>query len=613
LLALKETASVIVAVPAGHQPSSVITATYDAGLTAPVVSNKVGSIGALSPVDGSNLEPNDVAPPKVDSLIKIGECANCSSDLYCDTVTANVITDEHPGACVMCGVPVSYVNSGVSMDIAIDTKTNEQTRSELANFFDFGELNTVDPNTLEENDMSNTQARRALLASVALAMRTIDEHTSDEAVITASDDDFAADEDSEDGDSLEVMDMDESDPSEDEDESEEDEDSEEDGDDEDDSSEEEAAEVITDAPAAESVDENKEGASDMSTPAETQTDNTAVDAPAADAPVDTNVTDVVVADAVDTPADAPAAEVIETPAAEAPAAEVAEEAPVAAETVTVEDAPAADAGVPAADNTVVASDDTVIEYVATTPAELSPDAEIVPVGETAYYVIQDNAPVAVLRKESASAGVQTLWGKPSEIRNTYRAAISGANRETALAQLGGSILRHSTKVATVIAERVATQETAAASEIAAERASFTDTFKQCLELAALGIAKGMFGKDFTNPVAAELAQVLETNGVRQPAAIVEASMILSMPTLLERMFKKASELADASDEVRTAQAELIGNAEFINAVPVVAAPAEPATTPTPETAAIAPPAKPRIDVAALTAGLGRQSRAFVPR
>jgi hypothetical protein len=597
LLSLKETASVIVAIPAGTEPSSVITASYDAGLKAPLVSNKVGTIGALSPVDGSDLEPNNVGLPSVDSLIKVSECANCSSDLYCDSVTANAMTDEHSGACVLCGVPVNYVNSGVSIVTTIDTKTKEQARAELANFFDFSELNTVDPNTLEENDMSNMQARRALLANVALAMRTISETEGEVTTVTASDDDFASEDEDESDDSLEVMDMDESEPSDDEDESDEDEDSEDDGDDEDESSEEEAAEVTnTDAPA-ESVEEQKEGASEMSTPAESQTDNTAVD---------TNVAEAVVAE------EAPAAEVT-TPAEEAPAAEAetAEELAEEAPEVT-EDAPVAE-NAPA--DTVVASDDTVIEYVATTPAELSPDAEIVQVSETAYYVIQNDAPVAVLRKEQASAGAQALWGKPVEIRNTYRAAMGGNNRETALAQLGGSILRHSTTVAAVIAERVATQETAVANEIAAERATYSDTFKQSMEIAAMGIIKGMFGKDFANPVAAELAEVLDSNGVRQPAAIVQASMILSMPTLIERMFVKASELAEASEEVRKAQADLVGNSDFINPVPAVsAAPAaEPAITPTPETAAAAPKAKPTINVALLTANLGRQSRAFGPR
>jgi hypothetical protein len=613
MLSSKETASVFVAVPAGTQPSSVITATYDAGGAAPIASNKTGSINPLSPIDGASTQPVELETDRRESLLRdflvmVGECANCSSDLYADETTAEALQEHaHSGACVMCGYGVSYVNTGQSARIATDCERSEMPKTEIANYFDFSDLSTVDPNKLEENDMSNKQARAALLANVASVMREINERAAskpeddnDEQIVLASDDEDDFADEAEDSEELETLDMDESDPAEDDED-----DSEDDSDSEDESEDEEAAET----PAEASDDDNTE--------AEMATDtNTAPEAVVAEVPVVESTDSVVTtpetaeevtteeqpAAAVETPVAEVTPEVVAETAEEAPAAETTEE-PATVETPEVTTAETAEE---------IVSDEAPIEYVATTPALLSPDAELVPVGETAYYVVQDNSPVAVLRKENASAGAQSLWGKPTEIRNSYRAAMSGDNRETALAQLGGSILRHSTTVSKVIAERVADRETAAATEIAAEREAITARYTQSLETAALGIVKGLFGANYANPVAAELATVLANNGVREPEAIVRASMIKSMPSLVELTLKKAAELAEASEDVRETQADLVGKAEFI--APVAATldtiPAAAAAAPVAETASAEPKAKPKIDIAKLTAGLGRNVHSF---
>ena len=577
LLSGREVAATIVATPAGMQPSSVITATYTAhdGETV-IVSNKAGNLGALSPTDGTSLQPVDgLAFITHDHLLKVGECANCSSDLYADNATADTMQEHaHSGACVMCGSPVSYTNSGELAQIATSVEREEPAKVEVANHFDFSALSTVDPNTVEENDMSNDQARAVLRAAIASAIGGVLEKASDDdtvAVVPSEEDESDFAESDEDGDAdLEVMDMDESD-----------EESEEES--EDDDSEEEAS-VATDnvdnAPVAK---------------------KTAVEQPAEVITADENTDAVVETPAVETPAEvaseeAPAAEVITTedaPAAVEETAEAAEtvETPVevtteapADEVATIDDA---------------ATDNATIEYVATTPAELSPDAEFVSVSETAYYLVQNDAPVAVLRKENASAGAQSLWNKPVELRNAYRASLSG-DRTVALAQLGGKILTHSTNVAAVVAERIATRETAAVTEFAAERASQVARFRQCLEVAALGINKGMFGGKFTNPVAAELANVLNVNGVREPQAIVRASMIQSMPSLLELVLEKAMELNEQSEDSLAATANLVGTAEFVAPLAIVptAETAAPAVI-TPVVEVAAPVTKPTSSIAAM--------------
>lgn len=575
LLTSYETAALIVAVPSGTQPRSVITATYDVGLAQPFVSNKAGNIGALSPIDGVSQQPTESEQPSAvelltrEFLVRVGECANCSCDLYADNALADAMQEiAHLGACVMCGSPVSFTNSGELARIATSVERDGQT-SEVANYFDFSELQTVDPNTVEENDMSNKQARAALRASVASVMQSIltnDETASDDDTVgvvpSEDEEDFASE--NEDDEALDTMDMDESDPAED--------DESEDGDDEEVTNDEEAADTNASAEDTSGGDTNEEEASDMSG---AQTDPAPEAAPIVDS---------------------------------APATDTIEQAPIADETAgeetltndasadLVEAAPAADV--------VVASDDTVIEYVATIPANLSIDAELVPVSETAFYVVQDDAPVAVLRKENASAGAQSLWHKPVELRNAYVASLSG-DREVALASFGGKILTHSTNVAGVVAERIARSESAAAVEIAAERSNVTSKLNQCLEIAAVGVIKGMFGAKRINPIAAELAGVLEVNGVRDPRAIVTASMLQSSPKFIATILEVANELMAESEDALSAKAELVGNSDFIAPIAAAPAPVEapPAAAPAPvlETANV----KKKVDVQALTRNLGR--------
>jgi len=572
LLASRELATVIVAVPAGELPASVITATYDAGLMQPLSSNKAGNLGALSPIDGSSLNPADADASAVEYvtrefLIKLGECAHCNSDLYADNATANAMQEyAFSGACVMCGNSVSYFNTG---ELAhINTKVGDGISTETANHFDFTELLTVDPNKLEENDMSNKQARAALRASVADTLRTCITAASDEdetvAVEPEDDEDFA--EESEDDSQLEVMDMDESDPA--------DEDDDSDGDDDENvTDDEEAATNTKDALTDSEGGTNEEKASDMTI----QTDPASEAAPTGEtAPVVENVANV-----------------------EAPASEIAEE--------VTEEAPADTVETPA---TVLASDevstDTVIEYVATTPANISPDAELVAVSETAIYIVQDAAPVAVLNKEHASAGAQTLWHKPVELRNAFRAGMT-IDKETALANFGGKVLSHKTTVAGVIAERITREEQAAASEIAADRLNLQTRFSNCLEIAALGMVKGMFGADYANPIAAELADVLEVNGVREPKAIITASMIQSAPKFVEMLLEKASSLMGESDDSLSAKATMIGTSDFIAPVVVKATPV------TPETPVAAAPVETasvktsKVDISKLFSTVGRSA------
>ena len=550
LLSGKETASTIVAVPAGVQTTSVITATYDSGLTTPLISNKAGSVGVLSPFDGS-LQQSVTATETVstDTLLKVGECANCSCDLYADNATAEAMhNDSYFGACIMCSTPVTYSNTGELAQIATSVEEQEPFGSEVANYFDFGELETVDPNNLKENDMSNGQARKALRASVANALSSINTLAAAEQVpssvkseVAAEDSDFADDAD-ENTDDLDVMDMDDS----------EDEDSEDTDD-----AEEEASATI------EQVEETPAVVTTVVVPEVAASDD--------DSDEDDSE------DSEDEDVDDTAEDEDEDDTEEAKLAELAEATPVV-------------------------SNDTPIEYLATTPALLSLDAEIVPVGETAYYVVQDNAPVAVLRKEAASVGAQSLWHKPVEIRNSYRAALSSGNREAAIAQLGASILKHTTNVAAVVAEHVTAQETAAATELATERTGLVTKMRRCLDTAALGISKGMFGAKYANPVASELAGVLAANGVHEPRAIITASMIESMPQLLELVIEKAMELSNDSEEALTATATLVGNADFQAVVetPAVVAPVAPVV----EIAAVKP--KSKVNVSLLTSGLGRR-------
>lgn len=590
LLAHKETASVIVAVPSGTQPHSVITATYDTGVDTPVISNKAGSLGALSPIDGASQQPivSDTVGIPVSSLLKVGECADCSSDLYADNATADAM-QEHAfsGACVMCGSRISYKSTGELAQIATSVDSEEQRDGEIANYFDFTELNTVDPNKIEEHDMSALKARQILRASVAEVLASAAskiETAEDDIMVLPSDDDEIDDFAEETDEELEVMDMDESDPA-DEDIDTDDIDDEDDGeevlDEEASASQAEGDSAVTvtatnDAPAGETVEQ----------PETASPEAINVEQPAAEVQPEASAANTAeTAEVEQTPASEVAEEVTET-VDEAPAAEVTDTEEVIeqpSEEVATDEAPVSEA---TNEETEIAND-TPIEYQATTLEQLSPNADFVPVSETAYYIVQDSCPVVVLNKEQASEGAKAIWNKPIELRNAYRAGLN-SNRSAVLASFGGKILTVKTTVGDVVAERVSKLETAAATSMEEARAGFSTRFRQCLEIASLGTVKGMFGPNVKNHVADELASVLSANGVREPIAIVVASMIESMPKFIDTVMAKAFELADESDAALTAKAEMVGNAQ---AAPVINVEAPAAPAPETETAASIPAPK----------------------
>lgn len=559
LLASKETASTIVAIPAGTQPLSVITATYDTGVETPIVSNKAGILGALSPIDGASQQIlTDVEVAVTDTLVKIGECADCSSDLYADSETANAMTDcSFTGACVMCGARTSFRSTGETAQIATSTYSNANSaKSEIANYFDFSELNTVDPNKIEENDMSNKRAKEILRASVAEVLASINSHVEtaeDDVEVLPSDDEANLDDFAEESeDELDAMDMAESDP------------------------------AVDDEDVVEDVEVEE-----------------------ASAEADTN--DSETTETADTTEVVQPTEVVEAD----PVTETACDSEEVAEG-SVEDSEEIDGDVETAnadDSSDEVANDTTIEYQAATLEQLSPEADFVKVSETAYYLVQDSSPVARLNKEQASEGAQAIWNKPVELRNAYRAGLNG-DRSLALASLGGSILTVNTKVANVVAERITKQETAAAQMIEESRAALGTKLRQCLEIAALGTVKGMLGPNIRNDVADELAGVLAANGVREPGTIVTASMIESMPKFINTVLAKAFELANESSESLNAKAELIGNSQGVPVVNITSAEA-PKEEPKPavvETAAVIE--APRYNFAAIANSLGRRVHAL---
>lgn len=590
LLNSRDKPALIVAVPAGMQPFSVITATYDVGLAQPFVSNKAGNIGALSPILDTSQQPTEIEPSSVELLTRefltrVGECANCSSDLYADSELAEEMQGHvHSGACVICGSPVSYANTGELAHIATGVKRTGLSGIEIANYFDFTELNTVDPNTVEENDMSTKQARAALRARVASVIQSMNEMASEDETVEMlpeDDDDFASESDDEE---LDTMDMDESDPSDEDDSEDEDEEV----------TEEEAADTNASAEAP-AVDENTndEEASDMNVQTDPKPES--VEATEENTPKEEATEETVTAETPLTDSEE-ANEANPEESADALVSEEATEQESETEETTIEEV-------------ATVEDTATIEYVATTPDQISPDAELVPVSETAYYVVQDEAPVAILRKENASAGAQSMWSKSAEFRKAFAASLSG-NRETALASFGGKILSHSTNVGKVIADRIAQSEQASQAEIAAERTNVANKHRQCLEIAAMGVIKGMFGNARANPIASELAGVLEVNGLRDPKMIITASMIQSAPKFLTTIFEVAEELMAKSDDALTAQAEMVGNSEFLAPVVTNEAPtekpeatSEPAPVLVPETAT----AKPKFDINRLMQGVGRSA------
>lgn len=535
-LAGRETAVTVVGISSGHSPAQVVTASYDTPQGISVVSNRAGTSGALSPFDGSSPSRSDTVVTAT-VLVKVGECSSCSSDLFADSETAATIADQdHSGSCVLCGSNVAYRGTGEIASI--------QVRQELAdhddaiNVFDFDSLNLINPNNSEEIDMSANQARKALRASVANALKGIVIASEEVVELTPPEADFAAD--SEDSDAPSAMDMD-------------------------------------------------EGNGDV--------DETTSEEASADAPVTT----------AEAPNAEPAAAVMEAAepvtitATEEPAATVEAPAPTVVET--------ADAITDSSADDEITDDPAYLDdYEAIDDSELSSDADMVPVGDNAYYLVQDNAPVAVLAKEAASANVQAMWLKPVQMRAAFVAGLA-SDRAATMEAFGGSILRVKTSMNKAAAQILARAEVAAKNELATAQANLSTRYRTCTEIASLGIIKGVFGAKFENPLVAELAAVLKVNGVRQPLAIINAAMAAAMPKLQELVIEKANELLAESDEVLAAKSELVGTAGFQEVVPTTAtdAPAAP-PAPTPEPAAPPAPVETasvtaKVNIAALVGGL----------
>lgn len=225
--------------------------------------------------------------------------------------------------------------------------------------------------------------------------------------------------------------------------------------------------------------------------------------------------------------------------------------------------------------------ETVVEETPVAPEEASEAVQEVPAMAIAdenanlklVTLTNDNSEIAAfvgevhvgtLRKSRASETAAPLFSDGSKLVSAFKPVFNlNRNNQSSseLAAYGYAPVTFKVNVGDLFNKRLE-KETASVNEQAAAkvRSSVSD-MARLIELAFVGINKGMF--DCKHDLATELASMLKRNGVKNPEREVRRVLAKSSHGYIKAGVEKATELSSKSDDYIRGIAETISKSEFV--------------------------------------------------
>lgn len=235
------------------------------------------------------------------------------------------------------------------------------------------------------------------------------------------------------------------------------------------------------------------------------------------------------------------------------------DAPAAAETTETEEAPAP---APAA---AEQPEDTVSVDFKPADASNVEAASLVLAqdGQGDYWGFNDDVPALKFEEAAASDGAKAMWDSPAKFQTALvLAAKDDGLTEEVLANFGGRFISVALDVPRARAQKIEAARLEIQNERNSEVASVADDYTQSLEIAMMGIDKGIFGSDMRNPVVATLVADLNALNVKGAESLVLSAFRKAGVDHLSMINTKAQEIAAMGVEARNAIGHTVETASY---------------------------------------------------
>lgn len=173
-------------------------------------------------------------------------------------------------------------------------------------------------------------------------------------------------------------------------------------------------------------------------------------------------------------------------------------------------------------------------------------------------------PVGKLALADASETASFLYSDSKKLFLTFKdrflhAAKTGNYDE--LASLGFSPYTAKTKVSALVGKYIEQETASVHSEIAAERGVGIERHKKVVNLAMVGILKGLYDKS-NNPLVKEVSSLLRQSGHQAPEQTARRALVNAAGEFAKAVFARADELAKESDSYLNGIADTVASADF---------------------------------------------------
>lgn len=175
-----------------------------------------------------------------------------------------------------------------------------------------------------------------------------------------------------------------------------------------------------------------------------------------------------------------------------------------------------------------------------------------------------DTPVGSLRQDRASESASFLYQDPKKLFGTFKDRfkhVAKTGKFDELASLGFEPYVAKATVSEYVNKFIEQETAAVREEIASERSTGIDRHKKVVNLAMVGIFKGLYDKA-TNPLVKEISSLLRQAGHQSPEASVRRALVASAPEFAKVLFARADELAKEDDAYLNGITDTVASADF---------------------------------------------------
>ena len=182
--------------------------------------------------------------------------------------------------------------------------------------------------------------------------------------------------------------------------------------------------------------------------------------------------------------------------------------------------------------------------------------------EDTYYVFCNDVPAFVLKANEADENVQGIWNNRKSMTAAFIVATEEGISPEVLNSFGAKPVVVNFEISKLKAQEIEMNVEAATKDFEDKKTNLVEDFQQSVAIAAVGIDKGAFGDDITNPLFDSIVAKLAAIGVKTPQKLVQAAFVEASSEYQQTIVAKALELMNEPIDTRNAIAKMVENAKY---------------------------------------------------